>query len=838
MGREEIFTNCTVGGAVFVHVKDGKIVRVRPIVLDEGDAKPWTIHAGGRKFSPPRKTTVAPFVLAEKTRIYSEDRIKYPMIRVDFNPEGERNPQNRGKSGYRRISWDEALDIVAGEIKRVREKYGPEAVTALTSSHHCWGLVGYKMSTFGRFFNLLGYTQIFDNPDSWEGWHWGAIHTYGFPWRLGCLEQYDLLEDALNHSDMFVWWSNDPDTVRGGYCAQEAAIWRVWMKQLGKKQVFIDPFCNYTAVRHADKWIAPRPGADAALALAIAYVWLTEGTYDQEYVAGRTHGFEQFKAYVLGEEDGVPKTPQWAEAESGVSSAVTRALAREWARKKVMLGTGVRGGFGGACRTAYGHEWARLMIYLQAMQGMGKPGVNIWGGQLGAPFNGEFFFPGYADPEGKITGDGTPGSVAKKTAVNPVKQRLYRLSFPDAILNPPVSWVGEGFCGKSIEQQFIPYTYPMEGHSEVKLFYRYGGSFIGTMTDTNKWVQAYQSPKLEAVVNQNIWMDPETRFADIILPACTNFERNDIGELANAGGYSYHASNGNNYRVIVYQKKCIEPLYESKSDYAIFTELADRLGFKDAFTEGNTEEDWIKKFFDRSDLPEYISFEEFKEKGYFIVPVPEDYNPTPALRWFYEGRERDTPDRMAPRTSGLGSYSGKIEFVSQSLSRHFPDDKERAPLARYIPSWEGHRSELYKKYPLHLISPHPRFSYHTHYDAHCPWLADIPGHRIKKNGNAWIVVRLHPGQAEERGIKEGDIVKVYNDRGTVLGIAHVTERVTPGVVHCYTSSGRYDPLEPGKAYSPDRGGCINLLLPGRMISKHAPGMAANSCLVEIARWEG
>jgi len=133
------------------------------------------------------------------------------------------------------------------------------------------------------------------------------------------------------------------------------------------------------------------------------------------------------------------------------------------------------------------------MVYLQAMQGMGRPGVNIWAGVLGAPMNGKFFFPGYGDPVGKITGDGNPEHVAKKTAVNPVKQKLYRLLLPDSILNPPVHWVGEGFCAQSIEQQFIPYTYPMEGHPEIKLFYRYGGSFMGTMTETNRWLLAYQS---------------------------------------------------------------------------------------------------------------------------------------------------------------------------------------------------------------------------------------------------------------------------------------------------------------------------------------------------------
>ena len=839
---EQIFTNLTVGGPVFVHVKDGRIVRVRPIQLDESDPEAWTIEVNGKKFSPPRKTTLSPFVLAERNRVYSDDRVAYPRKRVDFDPDGDRHPENRGKSPYVRISWDEALGIVSKEIQRVQDTYGQAAISALTSSHHNWGNVGYKRSAFGRFFNLLGFTDVFDNPDSWEGWHWGSIHTYGYYWRLGCPEQYDLLEDAMKNSELLVFWSHDPDSTRAGYSAQESAIWRVWLKELGKKQIFIDPFCNYTAARMADKWIAPRPGTDAALAEAIAYVWLEDDTYDKTFVDGRTLGFDSFKRRILGKEDGVKKTPRWAAEITGVSAAVIQALAREWASKRTMLGCGARGGFGGACRQAYGHEWARLMVYLQAMQGMGKPGVNIWSGVLGAPMNGRFFFPGYGDPVGKITGDGNPDHAAKKTAVNPVKQRLYRLLLPDAILNPPIHWVGEGFCAQSIEQQFIPYTYPMEGHPEIKLFYRYGGSFMGTMTETNKWVLAYQSPKLEMIVNQSVWMDPETKMADIILPACTSFERNDIAMFSETGGYSNHSSSGCNYRVVVYQKKCIEPVGESKSDLEIFTLLAEKLGFKDDYTDGGkTEEDWIKGQFHVSDLPKYMSYEDFKKKGYFVVPVPKDYKPTPALRWFYEGRKRDTPDTLAPspeKKEGLGAYSGKIEFVSQSLQKHTPRDKERPPMARYIPSWEGYDSALAKKYPLQLITPHPRYSYHTHYDAHCDWLADIPGHRIRKEGNNWIVVRLNPQEAEERGIQNGDLIKVFNDRGVVLGIAQITGRVGPGVIHCYTSSGKYDPLEPGKAYSPDRGGCINILTPARMISKNAPGMACNTCLVEIARWDG
>ncbi|GAH65533.1 unnamed protein product, partial [marine sediment metagenome] len=270
------------------------------------------------------------------------------------------------------------------------------------------------------------------------------------------------------------------------------------------------------------------------------------------------------------------KTPKWAEEITDVPERIIKALAREWVSKRTMLACGAIGVWGGACRQAYGTEWARLMVLLQGMQGLGKPGVNIWGTNTGAPLTSPFIFPGYADG-----GLDAFSLVAKKPAVNPVTQRIYRLLVPECILNPPVSWIGEGFCGNSIEQQFVPYTYPEPGSPEIKMIYRYGGSFIGTMTETNRWVKMYQSPKLEFVVNQDCWWQSETGFADIVLPACTNLERCDIAEWARAGGYGPFTHGGVNRRIIVYQKKCIEPLWESRPDYAIFVDLAERLGFKE-----------------------------------------------------------------------------------------------------------------------------------------------------------------------------------------------------------------------------------------------------------------
>ena len=128
---------------------------------------------------------------------------------------------------------------------------------------------------------MIGYTYADHNPDSWEGWHWGGMHQWGFSHRLGIPEQYDLLEDALKHTEMIVFWSSDPETTSGIYAAFESTCRRQWLKDLGVKMVFIDPFYNHTAGLYSDKWLAPRPGTGNAMACAIAYVWLTENLYDQ-----------------------------------------------------------------------------------------------------------------------------------------------------------------------------------------------------------------------------------------------------------------------------------------------------------------------------------------------------------------------------------------------------------------------------------------------------------------------------------------------------------------------------------------------------------------------------
>ncbi|MCY3987123.1 MAG: molybdopterin-dependent oxidoreductase, partial [Gammaproteobacteria bacterium] len=598
------YTNGTNGGPIFVYVKEGKIIRITPVDFDKDDAPSWTIRARGKEFTPPRRTTLAAHGLCQKSMVYSKNRILHPMKRVDFDVDGERNIQNRGKSEFVRISWDEALDIVVKEIKRSK-KHGPGAVLVTHGSHHQWGNLGHYLSAFNRFWNLIGCSKLHNNPDSWEGWYWGAMHHWGNSLRLGTPEFYGTVEDCLKEAELMVFWSSDPDASYG----YEGTVRREWARELGIPMVHIDPFLNHTAAHLGGKWISPKPGTDSALAQALCYVWITEDLYDKEFVEKRTTGFGEWKAYILGESDGTAKTPEWQEAETRVPAREVRALAREWGSKKTYLGAGGWGcGLGGAGRGPMGIQWARMMTILGAMQGFGRAGVNFGNLQFGAPLDFSFYFPGYA--EGSMSGELTYSANAANNyqrmphvvTMNSSRQNIPKIRLPEAIMEGRAM----GFLTdvSSVRGQFLRYGYPAPGHAKIQMMYKYGSPNFGTMVDSNRWVQMYQSENLPFVVNQSIWWEGETPYSDVILPACTVFERWDIGEYYNVGaGYVHHMFSMVNHRVVSLQHKCIEPLGESKSDYDIFLAVIERLGLGAMYSEGgNTELDWCKRVFDSSDV--------------------------------------------------------------------------------------------------------------------------------------------------------------------------------------------------------------------------------------------
>ena len=849
-GATRYVTN-TNGGPLFVEVKDDKILRLVPMDFTDDDAKPWTIEARGRKFTPPHKASAGPHTMAWKSMVYAPNRLLYPMKRVDFDPHGERNPQNRGTSGYERISWDEALDMVAGEIKRIKRDYGAGGILSTNSCHQTWGNVGYYLSANFRFMNAIGHTSSPFSPVSWEGWYWGAMHHYGYSMRLGQPETYGTVEDCLKEAEMVVFWSADPECTSGSYAAFEGTRRRQWLKELDIPMVHIDPFHNHTAAMLGGKWMAPRPGTDAAMAMAIAHLWIEEDLYDKDYVQSRTTGFEKWRDYLLGAEDGIAKTPDWQVAETGVPAKDVRALARQWGSRKTYLGAGGWGnGHGGACRNPTGIQWARAMVCLMAMQGLGKPGVN-WGCmQWGTPIDTRFYFPGYSD--GGISGDlnrtGLGVSLYSRMpqllSLNPVSQIVPFMRIPEAILDGRA----EGYLwdGMTIQGQFQKVAYPKSGHPKIQMLYRFGGSLFGTQNETNRLAHMYRSENLPFVVSQSIWMEGETKFADVILPACTNFERYDISEFGGSGGYVLGGQTQMNNRVVLMQHKCIEPLGESKSDYNIFLELSKRLGLSAYYSEGMSELDWVKRMFEGSDLPKHISWKAFLRKGYFVVPPPKPELRAPtAFRWFHDGRKKDVPephplpgDYTEEFREGLQTRSGKIEFECSSLKSFDEDDPERPPIVKYAPSWEGpHATELFAKYPLHLLTPHSRFSYHTLGDGKESSINEIKDHRVLVDDYYYWIVRINADDARARGIKENDLVKLHNDRGAVVCAAHLTQRLPRGTAHSYEAAAVYDPLgEPGK--SVDRGGCVNILTPSRSQIKKVTAMAGACCLVEIVPWDG
>jgi trimethylamine-N-oxide reductase (cytochrome c) len=810
-----------------VDVKNGKILRIRPLCIDETYSREeinfWKIEKNGKCLEQFSKTQLAPYQIAYKKRVYSPNRILYPLKRVDWDPKGERNPQNRGKSKYKRISWDEATTIIADEIKRIQKKYGPYAVLCHGDGHGetktIHGPHGCQMKLMSK---AGGYTTVCRNADSWEGWYFGAMHVWGGADKGindGLMQPADnLLYDVTQNTEMLVHIGADLETTPWGFNGQFASRVLYFWTSIGKKQVFVCPDLNYSAAVHADKWIPILPNTDAALQLAIAYIWITEGTYDKDYVATHVVGFDKFSEYVMGKEDGVPKTPEWASKKCGIPEWTIKALARQWAAKK----TSTIHYYGGSyIRGPYSHEPARLECCLLGMQGLGKPGVHQYN-RMG----------GSQDMPSRVIGQGHPLRTSNGELMSQLWSGLLMMSrtpqlipkclFQEAILNPPViSWGSTLLC-TNIEDQFVKYTYPIpreKGGTEVHMIWMDNPCRTTCWNNGYLSVEAFRSPKIEIFVIQHPWLENDTVFADIILPINTKLEEEDIGM------FDYSSP----IKGLGLEEQAIEPLGESLSDYEAVGEVARKLGIYKEYTDGLTIQEKIKKGYQVSNVQDLISWEKFQENKYYIVPTAADWEKVPpGLRLFYED----------PQKNPLETPTGKLEFYSQRLSDIFPDDQERQPLPKWIEKGPTHderlSSQRAKKYPLLLISNHPRWRTHAQNDD-ITWTREIPTCKVKAfDGYMYEPVWIHPSTAAERGIKTGDVVKLFNERGIVLGGAIVWERIMPGVVY-QDHGARVDMIATGPDIYLDRGGANNLIAPAKGTSQNCWGMATSGYLVDVQK---
>jgi anaerobic selenocysteine-containing dehydrogenase len=806
-----------------VDVKDNKIIRIRPLHYDwkynPSDFNPWKLEARGKTFNPPLKSSVPPHGIAYKKRIYSPNRILYPLKRVDWDPNGERHPENRGKSKYVRISWDEAATLVADEIKRVQKQYGPEAICLQSEGHGETKVVhashGCPTQLLGK---MGGYTQVVRNADSWEGWYWGAKHAWGCE-PVGTYAPYsaNLYNDVAQNTELMICQGADPETTPWGFGGGfMPSLLCSWYAELGIKQIYICPDFNYGAAVHADKWIPVLPNTDAALQLAIAYEWIRTDLYDKEYIAAHTVGFDKFKDYVTGKEDSVPKTPVWASKKCGIPSRIIKALAKIWAAKKTTVCHGLGGPY---IRGAYSTEPARLEVCLLAMQGLGKPGVH----QL--CFIEQTFLAYLASK--KEIGQPTPGGILRPMVgaayrgyqpFMPKKEQIIpKPMLHEALLKGSFSIYGSSDQMNPVDDQFKHYVYPVPGKSEVHMLWSDTPCFTTCWNDSNHVHEAYRSPRIETIVIQHPWLENDCLFADILLPVNTKFEEDDIG--SDITGCLYNS--------IYIEEKCIEPRGESRSDYEVVCAIAEKLGMLDKYTEGKSIPEWIKYGFDTSGVPAagLCTWDKLQENKYYVVPTDPNWKRWPA------GMFRFAVD---PDHNPLSTPTGKIEFYSERLAKNFPGDNERPPLPHWIEKGESHderlSSERAKKYPLLVISNHPKWRVHANLDD-INWFHEIPTCKVRgPDGYLYEPLWIHPSEAKKRNILNGDVVKVLNERGGVLCGAYVTERIMPGVAYVDHGS-RYDPITQGL----DRGGAINTITPRNTTSKNCAGMVTNGFLVEVER---
>jgi anaerobic dimethyl sulfoxide reductase subunit A len=709
------------GGACLlkVHVRDGVITRIE---ADDGEEPQLRACLRGRAY---------------RQRIYAPDRLLYPLKRVGA----------RGEGNFQRISWDEALDTVAAELKRVRDDYGAASIIlAQMTGDVCvlnnFGCMDRLLSMFGGYSSPWGVT-------SFQAGVYSSLVTYGSYFASNT-------RDDLLNSRLIIMWGWDPaNTVTG----TNTCWFLARAKENGTSIISVDPRYTDSAATLADVWVPIRPGTDTAVLIAMAYVMIKEHLHREDFLAKYTHGFELFRNHVMGEEDAMPKTPAWAEAISGVPSATIEWLARQYAHiKPAALMAGIAPG-----RTAYGEQYHRAASTLAAMSG----NVGIHGGDAAARA-WESVMGGFPYPVDSMVSaiDRAPNPVEKAFTTRKKGPLFYReprihySKLADAILT--------GKAGGY--------------HTDYKALVVTQCNYLVQFPNTNKISKALKA--LEFVVVEEQFMTPTAKYADIILPVATFLERNDM-------------TPGVGMPFLGKVNKVVEPLGETRPPYRIAADLAERLGIEGYLSK--TEEEILE---DRAHQSGIYDYARFKKRAIYRLNM---LAPHVAFK-----RQIEDPANNPFRTP-----SGKIEIFSQQWAEL--GIAGLPPLPTYLESDESAGDGQKKKYPLQLVTTHMKRRALSQFD-NIPWLREVQEHSILINSE----------DAKVRRISDGDMVRVFNDRGEIAVPARVTERIMPGVVD----------LPHGAWYSPDangldRGGCANVLTN----DEYTPGgsFTYNTVLVEVTR---
>ncbi|NVJ54623.1 MAG: trimethylamine-N-oxide reductase TorA [Campylobacteraceae bacterium] len=721
--------------------------------------------------------------------VYADDRVKYPMVRKSYleNPDNPK-PELRGADEWVRVSYDDAIKLVAKELKKTRKEKGAEGVFAGSygwkssgSIHNCRVLLHRFMTATGGFTGTVGDYST------------GASQVI-MPHVLGTLEVYEQQTSwplVLENSEVVVIWGANPlATLKIAWTSTDENGFKYFekLKKSGKKIISIDPYKTETCEYLDAQWIAPNPNTDVAMMMGMVHTLLEAKKYDAEFLSEYTEGFDKFKEYLYGKEDGIVKDAKWASKICGVDKKTIKELANLFYDNRTMLMSGW-----GMQRAHHGEQPHWMLVTLAAVIGQ----IGLPGGGFGLSYH--YSNGGVPTAKSAIIGGITANVTPSKDEGGAAWLRnAAKYSFPvariaDALLNP----------GKTIDFNGKKVTYP-----EIDFIYWVGGNPLVHHQDTNTLLKAWRKPRT-VVVNEAFWT-PTARMADIVMPTTTSYERNDITAT---GDYS----NLN----IVPMKQAVKKQFEARDDYQIFSDLSKEFGVFDKYTQNKTEMQWIEEFYNKA----------YKQAQNMKLPMPtfrEFWNKNQPITFDvpYENTQfvRYADFREDPILNPLGTPSGKIEIYSKAIEKMNYKHCKAHPTWLEPAEWTGMED---KPAEFALISPHPSHRLHSQLNN----TSLRKKYAVADREPIWINTK----DAKAKGIKSGDVVRVFNDRGEILTGAIVTDGLKEGIVRVQEGAW-YDPLEKGKIGTLCKNGNANLLTKDIPTSELAVGNSSNTALVNIEKY--
>jgi biotin/methionine sulfoxide reductase len=740
-------------GAFFAEVEDGRIVGVRPFERDP---------------DPSHLINTIP------DSVHSKSRIAQPMVREGWLKHGGGHGEGRGREPFVPVPWDQALDLVAGEIVRVRREHGNAAIMGGSQGWSSAGLFHEARVQLHRFLAASG-----GYVDQVTNYSFGAAlaflpHIVGSPQSVvGPLTSWSSI---ARHAKLMVLFggANPKNTQvsKGGCASHSTSGWIAELARAGVEVVNISPIREDGPDAVRPQWIPIRPNTDTAMLLALTHTLVSEGLHDQAFLEKFCVGFDRVLPYLMGGSDGQPKDADWAAPIAGVPADTIRALARRMAGTRTMVTASWS-----LQRAHHGEQpyWA-VVLLASAL------------GQIGLPGGGFGF--GYGSGAGIGDAPLAFAVPAMEGIKNPINVMIPAARISDCLLNPGAPYDFNGKRG----------NYP-----DIRLVYWAGGNPFHHHQDTNKLRRAWQRP--ETVVVHEPWWTATARHADIVLPATTSLERNDIGGAKRD-------------KFVIAMAQAVQPVGEARNDFDIFSGLAQRLGIAETYTQGRDESAWLRHLYEQcrhsagANAAALPDFDTFWNTGYLEIPSASE-------EYVIFGDFRADPDKHKLRTP-----SGKIELYSEKIAGFGYDDCPPHPT--WIEPWEWLGGEEAKTYPLHLVSSQPRDRLHSQMD--CGPVS--AGGKIAGRE----AISINPVDAKLRGINDGDVVRVHNSRGACLAGAIVSDTVSAGVVRL-SCGAWYDPADGGEQ-ALCRHGNPNVLTRDQGTSKLGQGPSSATALVEIERWTG